>query len=58
MKQFRKWLEARNDQQTAKKAWRVYMIDWYLNKLDLTCNRKPFPIIGINPTDLNHKIWK
>ena len=37
-----------------EKAWRDYMIDWYLNKLDLTCDRKPLPIIDLNPTGLNH----
>ena len=30
------------------------MVDWYLNKLDLTCDRKPLPAIDINPTSLNH----
>ena len=32
------------------------MIDWYLNKLDLTCHRNPLPFIDINPTDLNHDL--
>ena len=41
-----------------EKAWRDYMIDSYLNKLDLTCNRKPLPFIDINPTGLNHIILK
>ena len=34
------------------------MVDWYLNKLDLTCDRKPFPFIDINLTDLDHIILK
>ena len=34
------------------------MVDWHLNKLDLTCDRKPFPFIDINATDLNHMILK
>ena len=57
-KQFPKWLEGRNDQGTARKAWRDYMVDWYLNKLDFSCDRKPLPFRDINPTNLNHTIWK
>ena len=34
------------------------MVDWYLNKLDLTCDRNPLPFIDINPTGLNHTIFK
>ena len=34
------------------------MIDWYLNKLDLTCDKKPLPFINFNPTSLNHIILK
>ena len=58
VKQFRKWFEARKDKRTARKARRDYMVDWYLNKLDLTCDRKPLPFIDINSTNLNHIIWK
>ena len=53
-KQIHKWLEARNDQQTARKAWSDYVVDCYLTKLDLTCARKPIPFIHINSTDLNY----
>ena len=53
-KQIHKWLEARNDQQTARKAWSGYVVNYYLNKLDLTCARKPTPFIHINPSDLNY----
>ena len=41
-----------------EKAWRDYMIDWYLNKLDSTCDRKPLPFIHFDPTGLNHIILK
>ena len=41
-----------------EKAGRDSMVDWYLNKLDLTCDRKPLPLIDINPTGLNHIILK
>ena len=47
-----KWLEARKDQQTAKKAWRDYLVNCYINKLDLTCDRKPLPFLDINRSDL------
>ena len=53
-KQIHKWMEARNDQQTARKAWSDYVVNYYLNKLDLTCARKPIPFIHINLTDLNY----
>ena len=53
-KQIHKWLEARNDQQSARKAWSNYVVNCYLNKLDLTCARKPIPFIHINPTDFNY----
>ena len=46
----------RNDQRTAKKASRDYMVDRYLNKMDLTCDRKPLLFIDLKPTDLNHII--
>ena len=52
VKQFRKWLEARKDQQTAKKAWSDYIVNCYKNKLDLTCDRKPLPFLDINRSDL------
>ena len=52
-KQIHKWLQERNDQETARKAWSDYVVNCYLNKLDLTCARKPIPIIHIKPTDLN-----
>ena len=58
VKQFRKWFEARNDQRTARKAWRDYMLSWYLKKFDLTCDKKPLTFIDINPSGLNHNIWK
>ena len=57
-KQIRKWFEAKNDQRTARKAWRDYMVDWYLNKVDLTCDRKLLRFIDINPNGLNHKTLK
>ena len=41
-----------------EKAWRDYMLDWYLKELDLTCDRRPLPFIDINPTCLNHIILK
>ena len=41
-----------------EKAWRDYIVDWYLKKLDLTCDMKPLPLIDINPTGLNHIILK
>ena len=53
-KQIDKWLEARNDQQTARKTWSDDVVNCYLNKLDLTCAKKPIPFIHINPTDLNY----
>ena len=53
-KEIHKWFEARNDQQTARKAWSDYVVNCYLNKLDLTSARKPIPILSINPTDLNY----
>ena len=53
-KPINKWLQARNDQQTARKAWSDYVVNCYLNKLDLTCARKPIPFINFNPTDLNY----
>ena len=34
------------------------MVDWYLNKMDLTCERKPLPFIDINASGLNHIILK
>ena len=34
------------------------MVDWYLNKLDLTCDRKPLPVLDINPTGVKHIILK
>ena len=52
-KQIHKWLEARKNQQTARKAWSDYVVNCYLNKLDLTCARKPIPFIHINPTGLS-----
>ena len=58
VKQFGKWLEARNDRQTAREAWIDYIVNCYLNILDLTCDRKPSPFIDINPTDLNYVIKK
>ena len=39
-------------------AWRDYMVDFNLNELDLTCNRKPLTFIDFNPTGLIHKILK
>ena len=48
------WFEARNDQCTARKAWRDYMVNWYLDKLDLTNDRKPLPFVDVNPTGLKH----
>ena len=53
-KQTHKWLEARNDQQTARKVWSDYVVNCFLNKLVLTCARKPIPFINITPTDLNY----
>ena len=53
-KQIRKWLEAGNDQQTARNAWSDYIVNCYLNKLDLTSASKPLPFIDNNPTDLNY----
>ena len=40
VKQFGVWFEVRNDQRTARKAWPDYIVDRYLNQLDLTCDRK------------------
>ena len=37
-----------------EKARRDYIIDWYLKKLDLTCNRKPLLFIDYNRTCLSH----
>ena len=51
VKQFGKWLKAENDQPTATKAWSDDIADCYLNKLDLTYDRKQLPFIDINPTD-------
>ena len=53
-KQIHKWLEARNDQQSARKAWSDYVDNCYLKILDLTCARKPIPFLHINPTNLNY----
>ena len=52
IKQFRKWLEARKDQQTAKKAWGDYIVNCYNNKLDLACDKKPLAFLDINRSDL------
>ena len=57
-KQIHKWLEARNDQQTARKAWSDYVVHCFLNNMDLTFARKPIPLIHINSTDLNYGTWK
>ena len=46
-KWFRKWLEARNDQHTATKAWSEYIVNCNLIELDSTCDRKPLPYIDI-----------
>ena len=54
-KQIHKWLKARNDQQTARKAWNDYVVNCYLYKLDLICAKKTIPFKHINPTDLNYK---
>ena len=53
-KQIHKWLEVRNGQKTAGKPWSDYVVNCYLNKLDLTCAREPIPFIHINPTNLNY----
>ena len=53
-KQVNKWLEARSDQQTARKTWSDYVVICFMNKLDLTCAKKPIAFIHINPTDLNY----
>ena len=53
-KQIRKWLEAGNDQQTARKTQSDYIVTCSLKKLDLTCARKPLPYIDINTIDLNY----
>ena len=34
------------------------MVDGYLKKLDLTYDKNPLPFKDINPTGLNHVIWK
>ena len=47
-------MEARNDQQTAKKAWSDYIINCYFEKLDLTCDRTPLAFIDNNQSDLNY----
>ena len=57
-KQFRKWFEVGKDQSTARKKPKDYMVDWYLNKLESACDRKPLPFIYFNPTELNHKNCK
>ena len=49
VKQFRKWLEARKDQHTARKLWSEYTVDCYLNKLHLNCDKKPLPFLDITP---------
>ena len=41
-----------------EKTWRDYIVDRYLNKLDLTCERESVPFIDINPTCLNHIFLK
>ena len=38
----------------SKKSVGEDIVCCYLNELDLTCGRKPFPNTDINPTDLNH----
>ena len=35
-KLFRKWLKARNNQPTARKAWNNNIVNCYLKKLNLT----------------------
>ena len=42
-----------DDQNTAKKAWSDYIVNCSLDKMDLTCDRKPLSYININPNDLN-----
>ena len=56
IKQFRKWLEARTNQHTARKAWSDYIVICYLKNLNLTCDRKLLLYIDINPTYLNYRI--
>ena len=51
-KQMHKWLEARNDQPTARKAWSDYAVNCYLYKLDLICAKNTIPFKHINPNDL------
>ena len=45
-------MEARTDQHTARKAWSDYSVICYLNKLNLTCDRKLLPYIDINPSHI------
>ena len=56
--QIREWLEARTDQDTARKAWSDYIVICYINKLNLTCDRKLLLYIDINSTCLNYKTKK
>ena len=58
IKQFRKWLEAKTDQHIAGKFWSGYIVICFLNKLNLTCDRKPLPYIDMNPTYLNYRTKK
>ena len=58
IKQFRKWFEARNDQYIAREARSDYIVIFYLNKLNLTCDRKALPNIDLNPTCLNYRTRK
>ena len=58
VEQFRKWFEARTDQHAARKAWSDYIVICYINKLNLTCDRKLLPCIDINPTYLNYRTKK
>ena len=57
-KRFHNSLEARNDQQKAKKLQNDYIVNCFLNSLDLTCDRKPLPYRDDNPTKLNYKKLK
>ena len=54
VKKLFKRLEARSGQLTAKEGWSDNIVNCYLIKMDLTCDRKPLPYIDIKPTDLSY----
>ena len=58
VKQFRKWLQARDDQYTLGKAWSDHIAYCYSKKLDWASEKESVPNTDINPTNLHHVTGK